>query len=155
MADDYRVTLAGAGELTQPVVDRCLAILDRGGAVDIPSARRELPLAPLVALARHRETIVGLGAIKRIRDNYAVDKATKSGAPFDPKTPEFGYVAVDDDHQGHGLSKKIANLLLEKNTGTLFSTMDLIRFGGHLPKGGYDVRNGRDTQPTAPSAIHG
>ena len=33
--------------------------------------------------------------------------------------------------------------------------LDLIRFGGHLPKGGYDVRNGRDTQPTAPSAIHG
>src|SRR6266571_1995443 len=33
--------------------------------------------------------------------------------------------------------------------------LDLIRFGGHLPKGGYDVRNGRDTQPTAPSAIYG
>ena len=31
----------------------------------------------------------------------------------------------------------------------------LIRFRGHLPKGGYDVRNGRDTQPTAPSAFHG
>jgi hypothetical protein len=32
--------------------------------------------------------------------------------------------------------------------------LDLIRFGGHLPKGGYDVRNAKDTQPTAPSAIH-
>ena len=32
--------------------------------------------------------------------------------------------------------------------------VDLIRFRGHLPKGGYDVRNGRHTQPTAPSALH-
>ncbi|MGH8640040.1 MAG: hypothetical protein ACREUZ_23185, partial [Burkholderiales bacterium] len=31
----------------------------------------------------------------------------------------------------------------------------LIRFGGHLPKGGYDVRNGRNAKPTVPSAIHG
>jgi hypothetical protein len=30
-------------------------------------------------------------------------------------------------------------------------TADLIRLGGHLPKGGYDVRNGRDTQATASS----
>jgi hypothetical protein len=33
--------------------------------------------------------------------------------------------------------------------------LDLIRFGGHLPKGGYDVRNGRHTKPTAPSAVLG
>ena len=28
-------------------------------------------------------------------------------------------------------------------------TLDLIRFGGHLPKGGYDVRNGRHTKPAS------
>jgi hypothetical protein len=33
--------------------------------------------------------------------------------------------------------------------------VDLIRFGGHLPKGGYDVPNGRNEKPTAPSAVHG
>ena len=33
--------------------------------------------------------------------------------------------------------------------------VDLIRFGGHLPKGGYDVPNGRDEEPTAASAVHG
>ena len=32
--------------------------------------------------------------------------------------------------------------------------MDLIRFGGHLLKGGYDVHNGRDTKPAAPPALH-
>jgi hypothetical protein len=35
------------------------------------------------------------------------------------------------------------------------TTVDLIGFGGHLPKGGYDVRNGRNTRPTTASAIHG
>lgn len=33
--------------------------------------------------------------------------------------------------------------------------LDLIRFGGHLPKGGYDVHNGGNEKPTAPSAVHG
>jgi Carboxypeptidase regulatory-like domain len=33
--------------------------------------------------------------------------------------------------------------------------LDLIRFGGHLPKGGYDVRNGRHTKPARAPAIHG
>jgi hypothetical protein len=33
--------------------------------------------------------------------------------------------------------------------------LDLIRFGGHLPKGGYDVHNGGNEKPTASSAVHG
>ncbi len=33
--------------------------------------------------------------------------------------------------------------------------VDLIRFGGHLPKGGYDVRNGRNTKPASAPAVHG
>jgi hypothetical protein len=37
----------------------------------------------------------------------------------------------------------------------VFHLLDLIRFGGHLPKGGYDVPNGRNEKPTAPSAVHG
>ena len=33
--------------------------------------------------------------------------------------------------------------------------MDLIRFGGHLPKGGYDVHNGGNEQrPAAAPAVH-
>jgi AraC-like DNA-binding protein len=44
---------------------------------------------------------------------------------------------------------------LDIKPSTLIKRVDLIRFGGHLPKGGYDVRNGGNTQPTAPSAIHG
>jgi hypothetical protein len=37
---------------------------------------------------------------------------------------------------------------------SLFNDLEVIRFGGHLPRGGYDVRNVRDPKPTAPSAVH-
>jgi NAD(P)H-dependent FMN reductase len=54
------------------------------------------------------------------------------------------------------LQAKSGNLaLLKAAASSMPGGMDLIRFGGHLRKGGYDVRNGRDTQPTAASAIHG
>ena len=33
--------------------------------------------------------------------------------------------------------------------------MGLIRFGGHLPKGGYDVRNGRITESATTPTLHG
>ena len=33
--------------------------------------------------------------------------------------------------------------------------VELIRSRGHLPKGGYDVRNGRLSEPTVASALHG
>jgi hypothetical protein len=36
-----------------------------------------------------------------------------------------------------------------------FGGMDLIRFRGHLPKGGYDVPNGGITEPASPPAVHG
>ena len=40
-----------------------------------------------------------------------------------------------------------------QSPGDYFAKMRLIRFGGHLPKGGYDVLNGGNTKPTAPSAV--
>lgn len=36
-----------------------------------------------------------------------------------------------------------------------FAPVDLIRFGGHPPKGGYDVRNGSHNEPASAPAIHG
>jgi len=35
------------------------------------------------------------------------------------------------------------------------AAVDLIRFGGHLLKGRYDVPNGGNEKPTVPSAVHG
>lgn len=37
----------------------------------------------------------------------------------------------------------------------LVGDMDLIRFGGHLPRGRYDVHNGRNERSTHASPVHG
>jgi hypothetical protein len=37
--------------------------------------------------------------------------------------------------------------------GLIRRNLGLIRFGGHLPKGGYDVLNGGNEEPTASSAV--
>ena len=36
---------------------------------------------------------------------------------------------------------------------SLLIELRLIRFRGHLPKGGYDVHNGRDEAPAFPPAV--
>jgi ribosomal protein S18 acetylase RimI-like enzyme len=53
-----------------------------------------------------------VGAIKRERRKYAAKVAKDSGFDFPPETLELGCVAVDPDHQGHGLSNRIADALL-------------------------------------------
>lgn len=51
----------------------------------------------------------------------------------------------------HRAALREIDRLMDAKPGTL----DLIRFRGHLPKGGYDVRNGRHTQPASAPAVHG
>jgi hypothetical protein len=124
MVDKYSVTVASADERTPKNVTACLTILEDGKAIDIDTAKVELPLSPVVVLAKRDDAIVGVGAIKRGRPRYARDKASKSGVPFVENMPELGYVAVDEGHQGHGLSHKIVDALLASNNGTLFATTD-------------------------------
>jgi hypothetical protein len=46
--------------------------------------------------------------------------------------------------------------LLRHGTTSDAALVDLIRFGGHLPKGGYDVHNGGcEQKPATPPALHG
>jgi RimJ/RimL family protein N-acetyltransferase len=143
MADGYSVTIAGAGERTAEDVKACLGILDQGKAVSIRTAARELPVATVVVLARRGDAIVGVGAIKRARPQYARDRTADSGVPFDENTPELGYIAVDEQHQGHGLSRKIADALLATNRGTLFATTDNERMKRVLRKTAFE-RRGRE-----------
>lgn len=100
------------------------AILGEGGAVDVASALTELPRAPILVLAKAEETIVGLGAIKRPRPDYARLKMASSGHDFDPATNELGYVALAPDWKGHGYSGPILDALLDAFQGSLFSTTD-------------------------------
>jgi GNAT superfamily N-acetyltransferase len=119
---DYLVGKVDAGELTTKVVSECIAVIKQGEAVDWQSAKRELPLATAVVIARKGSQIVGVGAIKRERRQYAADVSKKSGFKFPLETPELGYVAVEPEHQGRGLSLRITKLLLSGQKGPLFAT---------------------------------
>jgi hypothetical protein len=119
---DYLVSKVDTGELTIKVVSTCIAIIKKGEAVDWQSAKRELPLARAVVTARKGSQIVGVGAIKRERRQYAADVSKKSGFKFPPETPELGYVAVEPEHQGRSLSVRITKRVLSGQKGALFAT---------------------------------
>jgi GNAT superfamily N-acetyltransferase len=100
------------GELSPEDLEECISILDEGKAVNVAFARRELPVAPVVVLKRVDGKIVGLGAIKRQRPDYAAGRALASGYDFDQNMHEIGYVAVRKAFGRKGFSAQIMNALL-------------------------------------------
>ncbi len=102
----------------------CIAIIEAGEAVNPETAKRELPLARVLVIARSGGDIVGVGAIKQARPAYASGIAKKSKFAFDENTQELGYVAVCCKHRKRGLSKRIVAELLSRYDGGLFATTD-------------------------------
>jgi hypothetical protein len=134
----YRVTVCATGDLTSDERARCLEIIRGGNAVNPESAAQELPISQRLAVARLGNQIVGIGAIKRGRADYAARIAGRSGVQFEPETPELGYVAVADEHRGAGLSGQIVNQLLRE--GPLFATTSNPRMKSTLNRGGVHPR---------------
>jgi len=135
--NDYAVGACKPGDLTKRDFATCVTIIKSGGAVDPEAAERELPLVGAIAIVRRDGQIVAVGAIKRIRREYAAKIAEKSRKQFPPDTPELGYVAVHPDHQGHGLSSRIADALLSQHAGPLFATTSSQRMKSTLGKAGF------------------
>lgn len=132
----YQVGIVRPNDLKPEDLVACVAIIKTGEAVDSGSVKRELPLVTALAVAWKDKEIVGLGAIKRERRDYAASIAGKSGVAFPAQTLELGYIAVSPDHRGHHLSHCIVRSLVRHYTGRLFATTDtkfmknvLIRFG--------------------------
>ena len=123
-AADYSVTTRAADTLTQAERARCIEILKEGEAVNVDTAREELPHSVALVVARHGDEIVGVGTIKRPRAWYAAKVSKSSGAPVPAETPELGYVAVAKAHRGKHLSSRIFDALLASHEGALFATTD-------------------------------
>lgn len=122
--EGYKLTATRPSELTPEDRKKCVAIIGDGGAVNLRTMKRDLPHSQIVVIARWSGEIVGVGAIKPVRTEYAAGIAAKSGYAFPAKTPELGYVAVDRTHRGRGLSHEIARLLVSQYKGRLFATTD-------------------------------
>ena len=104
-------------------------------AVDPPAAPRVAPPIP--------STVIGSPLPKDASSSGGAPSHGLQWAPDAPSDFLFLSRAEGDSQQPPG------NLPSES------PALDLIRFGGHLPKGGYDVRNGRHTKPASAPAVHG
>jgi hypothetical protein len=120
----YQLAHCAPSDLTLEELEQCIAIIEKGGAVNRNTMKRDLPNATVLALARGGGKIVAAGAIKPVRKQYAAGIALKSGHPFPEDIPELGYVSADENDRGHGLSHQITELLLSKHRGRLFATTD-------------------------------
>jgi hypothetical protein len=114
-----------------------MAIIGNGGAVNLTTMKRDLPRSSVMAVARHNNEIIAVGAIKPMRKQYAASVAVKSGFAFPAETLELGYVSVDYAHRGRGLSHQITKLLLSQHTGPLFATTDSPQMKTTLVEAGF------------------
>jgi hypothetical protein len=136
----YELTATRPSQLTSEDVRKCVAIIGDGGAVNLRTMKRDLPLSQIVVIARWRGEIVGAGAIKPVRAEYAAGIAAKSGYAFPGETSELGYVAVDRAHRGRALSHEITRLLLSQYKGRLFATTDCPKMRKTLSAAGFRQR---------------
>lgn len=120
--NNYEVTTCLPSTLNAAEVTRCITIIRNGSAVNPESATTGFPNAALLAVARSKNEIVGVGVIKERRPKYAASKAKNSGFEFDKNTLELGYIAVDADHRNKGLSACIAARLVAEHSDQLFAT---------------------------------
>ena len=121
--------------------EACISLIKEGGAVDPKNAEAELPLAKLVTIKRAGKNIVGVGAIKRCRPQYAYSIAEKSKFQFDPCSHEFGYVAIKESHRNQRLSHMITEKLLSKfQERPLFATTSNENMKRTLRKAGFVQR---------------
>jgi hypothetical protein len=116
------VQVSGQGELPDRDLQECVSLIAAGDAVDPDTAAEHLPQCEFVAVKRDGDQIVGVGAIKGQRANYARAIAQRSGFGFDPQTHELGYMVVCESHRKRGISKAITERLLGVFERQLFAT---------------------------------
>jgi hypothetical protein len=134
---EYEIKARAPRQVSLRDLRQCIGIVKAGDAVDSESAAVEIPRAQVLALASTGNFIVGVGAIKRRRPEYASHIAERSGASFDLNAPELGYIAVDSKHQGHELSGRIVQELLSSHADALFATTSSERMKKTLAQAGF------------------
>ncbi len=139
-AIEWDSTVCEASALTKADLAACIKVITEGDAVDPESAAAELPLALRVAVARSKQSVIGVAAIKRPRPAYASSVATKSRSTFPSDLPELGYVAVNATYQGYGVGRDLVGRLLASFiTRPLFATTATPAMKRLLTKSGFHL----------------
>jgi len=137
---EYNVTSCDPKNLSDADVGLCFAIIENGGAVDVQTMKRDFPKSTVLAIACRGAQIVGVGAIKPVRERHARKVALNSGVDFPSKTQELGYVAVDEHHRQRGLSYRLVEKLLSNYAKRLFATTDAEWMKKALSKYGFSQK---------------
>jgi hypothetical protein len=139
----YKLRTCLASDLSAAELDACATLVTNGRAVRGDS-KTKLQNAAELAVAFHRDEVVGVGAIKGgDRSAYASKVAQRSQFAFPAETPELGYISVHDAHKGNGLSEKVLALLLKNKSGPLFATTDDKFMKSTLSKAGFVCKGQR------------
>jgi hypothetical protein len=140
---NYEVQARSPKDLSTKEFETCVSIIREGCAVDANSAAQQLPKVVRLVVARAGPEIVGVGAIKMQRPDYALGVAKKSSFAFDRQMQELGYVAVLEAHQGNRLSGRIVQELLAGFQDPLWATTWNERMKRSLGRGGF-VQQGKE-----------
>ena len=140
---EYVLTTCTPSDLRKADLRACVSLVSAGGAVPRKFAEAGLEHATLLAVVRCGAHVVAVGAIKRVRHDYAARRARASHFAFPASTPELGYVARSPDHKGHGFAAQILSALTSQHTGPLWATTDLARMKAALGDAGFK-RKGKE-----------
>jgi len=137
----YAVSTRAAADLSAAELETCAALVRNGLAVR-GDTKAKLQRAAELAVATCLGNIVGVGAIKLVRPDYALKIAKRSGFDFPSETPELGYVSVDGNHKDNGLSGRITAQLLKDKKTPFFATTDDKYMKSTLIKAGFTCQGG-------------
>jgi hypothetical protein len=135
----YKLKTCTASDLSEADLVACAALVKNGGAVR-GDCKTKLLRANELAVVTCGGSVVGIGAIKGARPGRASGIAEKSQFLFPPDTLELGYVSVEGNHKGNGVSDRITTQLLENKTTAFFATTDDPFMKRTLGKAGFEPR---------------
>src|SRR5260370_21596383 len=80
--EEYVLKTCAPADLTDAEIEECVSLVSDGGAVPRRFAEPGLRNARVLAVVRQGAVIVAVGAIKRVRNDYAARRAKLSGFSF-------------------------------------------------------------------------
>lgn len=134
----YNVQVLQPNELSKLEIERCLSLVNEGGALTVRFTENQFRQSTSVCVVRSGNEIVGVGVIKPTRPQYASGIAKKAHFNFDQNMLELGYVARDPSHHGYSLSERIvAGLLSYCPDSSLFATTSSQKMKQTLEQSGF------------------
>lgn len=112
MSFDYLFEVRSPSELSDSATESFKELIKKGGQVDVARLPELVLGASKLAFARQGPLLVGVGGIKRPRPAYQIRVFEKAGVADPGRYPfELGWLFVEEDHRGKGLSLKLVDAL--------------------------------------------